>query len=495
MSPKVLENLLRDLPQHGTLVKRRPYRQVWRFEFNGKGFYLKFYPRGGGLLKRLVAGNPAQREFDRLMALQKAGVAAPVAIAVLGGFRLAGEGGEEVVGDAVIMTAVEPAVSLDEIYRQAAMEGERVAGHRGYVGQVIELCQKLAKARLGHRDLHLGNLLLKDGKLHLIDGYAVERRPLNMRDLYQLQHSTASFMTRADLWRGWLALADAGRLPAGNPVSRRRWRKLVERSTEVNDYFARFEKDGWRCHAFLASSAPRRWSPVSGWTVTQEQWREAVGRISELVAADQMTVLKRSASGDVLSGTILLGGRPLDVVVKRPKRRYWYRYLNEIGRGSRSRRAWRKAWELVARGIPTAWPLLLAERRVGGYVVDQMIVFEHIAGPTLAQVDLDGLSAVERANLFRRAGRSLRKIEESRYTHFDAKSSNWIVRMDEKTGPVPLLVDVDGVRFYPWDTEGVRRLLRSMKEHEQYTPADSRELCLGYAPFAAIGGEFAADEA
>ena len=60
---------------------------------------------------------------------------------------------------------------------------------------------------------------------------------------------------------------------------------------------------------------------------------------------------------------------------------------------------------------------------------------------------------------------------------------------DEKRGPTPVLVDVDGVRFYRWSLFGLHRLLRSMREHRQYTPADSLALCRGYAPFMRIERE------
>jgi hypothetical protein len=36
---------------------------------------------------------------------------------------------------------------------------------------------------------------------------------------------------------------------------------------------------------------------------------------------------------------------------------------------------------------------------------------------------------------------------------------------------------------------GLHRLLRSMKEHEQYTPQDSLSLCRGYAPFSQPSAE------
>jgi hypothetical protein len=39
----------------------------------------------------------------------------------------------------------------------------------------------------------------------------------------------------------------------------------------------------------------------------------------------------------------------------------------------------------------------------------------------------------------------------------------------------------------------IDRLLRSMREHPQYTPEDSRWLCLGYAPRARLLRENADD--
>ena len=46
MDSTALEKTLRNLPEIGTLVKGREYRQVWRFPHDGKNFYLKFYPKG-----------------------------------------------------------------------------------------------------------------------------------------------------------------------------------------------------------------------------------------------------------------------------------------------------------------------------------------------------------------------------------------------------------------------------------------------------------------
>ena len=103
---------------------------------------------------------------------------------------------------------------------------------------------------------------------------------------------------------------------------------------------------------------------------------------------------------------------------------------------------------------------------------------------TLSAVDLEGMGAEEREMLFRRTGRILRRIDQLELAHFDAKASNWIVQEDEKLGARPILVDVDGIRFRRWAALGISRLLRAMREHPQYTVADSLALCQGYAPFA-----------
>ncbi len=117
-------------------------------------------------------------------------------------------------------------------------------------------------------------------------------------------------------------------------------------------------------------------------------------------------------------------------------------------------------------------------------MTDAIVVFERVPGIPLSRADLDAMPSDGREMLFRRVGRLLRKIEEFGFSHFDAKASNWIVRPDERHGPDPVLIDVDGVRQRRWVALGIRRLLRSMQDHKQYTVSDSLHLCQGYAPFA-----------
>jgi hypothetical protein len=480
VSSEALEQLLRDLPQRGTLVKDRGYRQVWRFEFEGKPYYLKFYPRSSWALKRAFRGNPASREFYRLQALQKGIVAAPRAVAQLVGFKLKG-----IEGDAVILEGIEPGAPLDEYVNRFLLAGDPVPDHYGITQKIIGLLHELNEAKLGHDDLHLANLLLKeDGDVYVLDAYAVRYGGLRMSDLQSLAHSVRAAATRADIQRAWNELGPGGPVPKFNPVSAGQWKKLVARASRENRYFGKLRFGPWGGMFFKRYKYPRRWAPASQLEVTRDEWQVAWEKLQSGMEADSLEILKRGASGDVLATELTLGGRAVPVVIKRPFKRYWYRYINEIGRGSRSWRGWHKAWTLIVRDIPTAWPLAVLQKRVMGYITDSVVVFERLPGATLGGADLNAMKAGERDLLFRRTGAILREIDDLGLAHFDAKAANWMVQMDEKLGPRPVLIDVDGIRFRRWRALGIERLLRSMREHRQYTPADSLALCHGYSPFS-----------
>lgn len=485
--PGELEKLLRDLPSVGSLVKDRPYRQVWRFEHEGKAYFLKFYVREGvnerlhrvrDLFRRLTRGSPAVLEFMRLQALQRAGVPAPRPVAVLVGFRV-----EQKTGDAVIMDAIEPSQQLDQYLNELDLRGERAPDHRDLSRQVRQLVHQLVRNRLGHEDLHLGNMLVSRGKVYLLDGYAV-RKGMRAQDIFTLAHSAGPYATLTDLMRGWELLVGGRVMPRRNPISSRLRRDFLSRIGGENRYFGRLQFGAWNGVFFRSSKFAKRWANASPLTIDRHDWERELPLLWEKIDRDELLVLKRSRSGDVLASEVTVGGAKLAVVIKRPRKRYWYRYLNEIPRRSRSWRTWVKAWGLIARNLPTAWPLLVMEKRRFGYLTDSISIFERVPGPTLGRIDLDAMGARQRDTLFRRAGRILRAIDQNGLSHFDAKASNWIVRDDPKLGPSPVLIDADAVRFRRWPALGIRRLLRSMKDHGQYTPQDSLSLCLGYAPYS-----------
>ncbi len=305
----------------------------------------------------------------------------------------------------------------------------------------------------------------------------------------KLAHSVRGLATRTDLWRAWNELGPGGPMPLRNPLSNPQWRKFLERTHGENEYFGKLSFGAWRGHFFKKYKYPRRWAPVSELQFKREDWEKAWPELLRKIEAGEFEAIKRGPSGEVLSGQIQLGEKSISVILKRPFKRYWYRYVNEIGRGSRAWRAWYKAWTLIVRDLPTAWPLAVMQKRVMGYITDSVIVLERVEGPVLAHADLDAMDPNQRDMLFRRTGKILRQIDDLGLSHFDAKASNWIVQQDPKLGPRPIIVDADAIRFRRWRALGIERLLRAMRDHPQYTPADSLALCQGYAPFSRIGRE------
>jgi tRNA A-37 threonylcarbamoyl transferase component Bud32 len=479
-----LEELLARVEEVGTPVKVRAYREVWRLPFEGRTVYLKWYPRAGSGAKRAVRGDPAGREYERLQWLQRAGVAAPRAVAYLGGITLKGR-----KGDGVLTWGLEPGETLDRVVHEGRIGDGRE--RRALAGELIATVRELVKAGLGHSDLHLGNFLRHEGRLYLLDAYAVHRGGMGAHDLDVLGFAVSGGATRTELLRGWRAFGGEGALPPlAGKVARRHWRKVVERATTETAYAGRVTAGEWRGAYFKGWKFPRPHAPASALSVSAQDWETEWPRLWERVTSGTLGAMKRGPSGEVWGGDVVLGGVPVEVVVKRPFRRYPYRYVTELGRGTRAWRAWRKAWMLTARGIATAWPLAVMERRVGGLAVDQAIVCERVRGRQLDQCELGELDGATRELLFRRVGKVLRRIEETGLVHFDTKASNFMVRVDEERGPEVVLVDVDGVRGYSWRGEGIRRMEASLRRHQpRLVRGDIEALWAGYAPFRRRGAK------
>ena len=481
-----LEDILRDLPAVGRRIEDQPDRQIWQFELEAKTYWLKFYPAevSGGWLRRRLLGSPAMREFVRLQWLQKAHVPAVRAAAVLMGYTLEGRR-----GDAILLHAIEPSVQLDEYLNRLELEGRAVADRLGIAKQIIDLLQTMIKSRLGHANLQLGSFLLKDGRVYLGDAQAVHRSGLLLDDLLLLALSAARYATLAEMQRAWNALGPGGAMPELNRRGPSAWRSEMKRAFADPACFGRMEwaeaGGQWTGMFFKRTPFPQRGSAVSRMHIAEADWEAAWPDLKRRIDADELKVHKRGRSGEVLEGILTLGGRSVTVVVKRQGRSSLRRRVTQVFCGSRAKQAWDKAWGLAVRGIPTAWPMLLMEKRRYGYVTDALVVMEKVEGPVLAKVDAAADPQAYRV-LLGRCGKLLREIERSGLFLYDAKAYNWIVRNDPLFGPMPVLIDADSMRRMRVRIGGLNRLLRSLREDTGTGLSVENALALvrRYRPFA-----------
>lgn len=480
-----LEHILRNLDEVATRIGVTPSRQIWRFELDGRGYLLQFYPRHARGM-RLMRRNESQQEFFGLQTLQKASIPSPRAIAFLSGCTVAG-----VLGDAVIIEAIEPAKVLEELLIDLHLNGEPVPARRQLALHVRTILHQLGRAGLGHDGLTLSSFLVSGNRVCLRDGAGLTRGGMRERQVMILAHDASRFATASELRRAWDLLMPGTEIPLRNRQSPRLWRAFLRGIFLANASFGTVRIGRWKGVFSKRSRHARRWAVSSRLDVTQEEWQRVWPTLLRQIEQGRLEYLKRDPSGEVMSAQITLAGKSIPVIIKRPRRKFWYRYVVDLGRAARARRMWKKAWQVIVRDLPTEWPMLLMEKRRLGYVTDGVIIFERVPGVTLARLDLDSLSSNNRETLFRRAGTVLRKLEQRGLTHYDAKSANWMVMSDDKLGPVPIMIDLDGIRPLTWKltTFGIRRLLRAMRLHPQYSVADSLALCRGFAPFSPIRPE------
>lgn len=481
MTQSQLEQALKQFDQIATLVREDERRQIWRFDIQSKPYYLYFHVRRSGF-KRMYRVNAALAGFVRLQSLQRAGIPSPRASAHLAGFRIRGR-----IGDALIVESIDGAQQLDRYLADHAVRCAPVPRRLELARQAVQIVNEIGKLKLGCDDLGLHRFLVAGDRLYFHGVDALRSGGLRLSDVFTLAHHAAPFASRAELLRGWRTLnPDAQGMPRRNPVSRSIWKAAERRTLRENKQFGILRSGNWSGHFTRSAPAIAPWSHASRLPIERKDWESAWPALLSQLQSGLLECIKSDSSGDIYSGQVILSGRPIAVMVKRPRRKFWYRYITDLVRQSRAKRTWIRAWQLLWRNLPCEWPMLLMERRVLGYVADAVVVFERVPGQSLDQVDLDSLTPRDRERLFHRAGRILRDIERAGLAHGDAKSTNWIVYKAPGCGPSPVMIDLYGIRPLTWflQTWGIRRLLRAMKQHPQYTPADSLALCRGYAPYS-----------
>lgn len=472
-----LQQVLANLQQAGTRLEDSATRQLWQFAVGGHTYHLRFYPRRP-IWRRLASlrrSSPAASLFACLQTLQRAKVPAPRAVAILLGYRLDGR-----YGDALLTGPIPPSTALGQVARQP--DQLPPARRRQLRQQLLDILRSLGTIGIGHSSLGTDSFHIVENGLWLMDIDGLRRGGLKANHVFDLAHRFRPWASDTDLLRGWRHLQGDAPPPADNPRSPRLWAQEVRQSWGQNSCFGHLDAGPWRGQFFKHISHPPAWSALAGTNFSAADWAQAWPKLLTQLQEQGMAVIKDDASGQVLGAQLQFGQRTVDVVIKRPRRRYWYRYINEIGRGSRAARAWHKAWQLVVRDLPTAWPLLMMQKRKLGYVTDQLIVFERLTGRNLLEMDLQALPPDHRTQLMYGVGRLLRQVEQSDLYLYDAKATNWMV-VDSPRGPRPMLVDVDGLRSFPVRGGGWNRLLRSLRTHRQFATEDEAALRRGYRPF------------
>jgi len=226
-----------DFPGGHRVVHKRG-RSVFRFELEGRAFYLKrnrFHPVE--LLKRLSRGKlpprSAHREWDSILAVAGAGIPTVKPVAL---------GERPIVGiETASFTVTEElygARPLDELVREGYLDRLEHHERRELIRKLAALARNLHDAGMNHQDFYLNHFFLgEEGSVYLLDLQRVQSRNrvperYLIKDLAQLNYSVDYYggFSNVDRLRFVMDYADLDGL---NNVVKEFIRKVLRKTARI----------------------------------------------------------------------------------------------------------------------------------------------------------------------------------------------------------------------------------------------------------------------
>jgi len=469
-------------------VKKNDQRTVWRIQRGGADWFVKVYrPRGfGARLKLLLRGPVAAQELavGRYAAEHQLPAVKPIASGWLSA--------QPRTGPSWLITETVPdAVPLSEHWL-AVRDQPRTAWR--LIDVVARLVARAHQIGFHHRDMHSGNILVRARpgeapEAFFVDLHNVEigRRvptPTIVANLAQLnqwfrRHATRThrlrfleaylryrdqFATASRHARNWQAdrrqlLADLDRRAQFH--AEQLWSKRDRRTRRDGRYFCRLSPQlGWFALALGTCKHPRPGSRLAGLIFDRMFWQEVLADPAHWYCDPALKVVKDSHTATVWRGTLRIANEKMDVMIKRPRPRTWWKKVAQWFGPSRSRHTWDTANRLMHRDLFTAQPLAVLERRAGGlFCTDNFVIVEAVDNDGDLETYLSQRIAALPPAEHRRAKdavietlvRLLREFHQRGFEHRDFKAPNLLLcRPSQPKSPYDvqlILVDLDGVNF------------------------------------------------
>ena len=200
--------------------------------------------------------------------------------------------------------------------------------------------------------------------------------------------------------------------------------------------------------------------------------------------------VKKSNTRSVLSFLITDPDEiPVRVYAKRCRARNLTKRLLSLGRQSKARREWMVGRELLDRAIPTALPLLWAERRVHGMMTENYLVTLGIdRSVSFAQLWSTLAKPEDRATWMRILGANIRLGHDNNFAHDDLSTEHVLVASAVDVfnhAPTCYYIDLDRARI-DGPVSAYRRahnffqIFRSLPS-DSFGAAERREFYNGYS--------------
>ncbi len=453
--------LLRAIPG-----RREVYDALW----DGRAVVVKV------LLHRISAKRHLRRDWRGLKGLRQRGLNSPKPL-------FYGRTGRHAL--AVVTEKIDNAPTVAEVWASTVGAARRCE-------LLCSISRELAKQHSSgvlQRDLQLGNFLMKNEKLFVLDPAEMRffRREVGRKQAIAQLALLASIVLHED--------ADTVKRVCEEYAKARSWELRQSDMALFYRKLDRYRKK--RIHNALTKSlrASRRHQRIKArgycgsvcrGAFEEEDFYKFLGSVDELMASGQ--ILKEGKACFV--SRVNLDGK--DVVVKRYDHKGIIHSLRHTIKKSRALRGWLHAQRLWRLNIGTPRPLAYVEQRKGLLLWQSYLVTEYVGGQNLYDILRDYRTGEqERWRVIEQVAELFEKLGKYRITHGDLKHTNILV-----TGANAVLTDLDGMKVHRfnwaykiWRAKDVARFLRKA----DFSPALNdycRMLILGQS---SSGGKFSGD--
>jgi hypothetical protein len=420
--------------------------------------------QGRAVLAKLLVGGKAERHFRR--ELDGARLLAEQALLTP---ELLAEGFAQGQGGWLLFDYLDGAHSLWDAWCEVAGEALLSDAQQAVLGEALAVIAQMHGKGLWQADLHLDNLLRRDGRLYLIDGGGVQvetpGRPLSRARVLEnlgvffaqlpaeLAPFTEELLIHYLLANGEHALPLEALLAEVAKV--RRWR--------LRDYMSKVGRD---CSLFAAQVGAFGLRVVR--RAQQAELAQVLDDPDRAIATGRL--LKDGGSATV--ALVEVGGRPL--VLKRYNIKNLQHWLKRFWRPSRAWHSWREGHRLELLGIATPRPLAVLERRWCWLRGRAYLIAEYCGGQDIIARFQEHLQGSPPETELLALDRLFAALLRERISHGDFKGHNlfWIEERDDASGHWSL-IDLDAMQQHRSARGFARAYARDRARFLRNWPADS----------------------